>query len=239
MSQWNRNSSSQQANGRLLQLIIGGIIFIIIIGIISQSCSNSSTMLSSDTVSFDGTGASDASTASGSATSSADQLTVPWDYQVTEGKVGELVAGDMTVLPNNKLLPNDGNYKTGDTIWVIEYMSALMESDDSGKTNVTLTAWQPIKSFKTEALAKADLDKLKFQVKSEVDLVGVYKTTYQGATRQFAVLVLPSGNRLKQPIDEAKYNELKSAKKANVLLEEVHSYQNYDLAYAKFRGWAS
>ena len=69
-------------------------------------------------------------------------------------------------------------------------------------------------------------------------LVGVYKTEYQGKTRNFAVLTLPSGNQIKQPIDEDRYKTLKSLKKVPINVEEIHDYVDYDLAYAKFRGWA-
>lgn len=70
-------------------------------------------------------------------------------------------------------------------------------------------------------------------------MVGVYKTEYKGKTRNFAVLELPTGNRIKQPIDDERYTALKQAKTASVVLEEVHDFADYDLAYAKFRGWAN
>jgi hypothetical protein len=49
---------------------------------------------------------------------------------------------------------------------------------------------------------------------------------------------MPTGNQVKQPIDEERYNILKNEKKAKVVLEVVHDYLNYDAAMAKFRGWA-
>lgn len=163
---------------------------------------------------------------------------LPWDYKVEEGTVGDLLNGDMTILPNNQLLPNDQNYATGDKVWVLSYMSAEMSAGNDNRTDIKLSAWQPIKTYKTKEEADEALADLKAQVKTEVDLVGVYKTEYQGKYREFAVLTLPSGNQIKQPISEERYNALKNEKKAKVVLEEVHDYTNYDSAMAKFRGWA-
>ncbi|MFD0712952.1 signal peptide protein [Paenibacillus sp. GCM10027626] len=164
---------------------------------------------------------------------------VPWDYRVEKAVVGELIDGDMVILPDNEMLPNDENYATGDTIWTLQYMGAQMVTGSDGKNEVTLTAWEPIKSFKTEQAAKEDMDKLKIQLNAEVDLVGVYQTELNGKKRQFAVVTLPSGNQVKQPIDEERYQQLKTMKKVNVMLEEVHDFSDYDMAYAKFKGWAS
>ena len=76
-------------------------------------------------------------------------------------------------------------------------------------------------------------------VTTDVDVVGVYKTALNGETRNFAVLELPSGNRMKQPVDDTRYGKLKDVKEVAVVLEEVHDFADYDLAYAKFRGWAN
>ncbi|MNL57009.1 hypothetical protein D3C87_1805420 [compost metagenome] len=76
-------------------------------------------------------------------------------------------------------------------------------------------------------------------ITTDVDLVGVYKTEYKNKTRNFAVVELPSGNRIKQPIDDKRYKALEKQKKASVVLEEVHDFADYDSAYAKFRGWAN
>lgn len=79
---------------------------------------------------------------------------------------------------------------------------------------------------------------LKVTVKTDVKLVGVYKTTYKKDTRHFAVVELPTGNRIKQPIDEKRYAAMEKKDTVDVVLEEVHDFADYDLAYAKFRGWA-
>lgn len=57
-------------------------------------------------------------------------------------------------------------------------------------------------------------------------------------TRHFAVIELPTGNRIKQPIDEKRYAAMEKKDRVDVVLEEVHDFADYDLAYAKFRGWA-
>src|SRR4051812_32959125 len=59
-------------------------------------------------------------------TTAADSARVPWDYKIIKGTVGDLIGGDMTVLPDNQLLPNDGNYATGQSVWTLQYMYAEM-----------------------------------------------------------------------------------------------------------------
>lgn len=175
-------------------------------------------------------------------TSSAEEpssVTVPWDYRVVEAEVGDLIGSDMTLLPDNTLLPNDNNYATGDKVWVLQFMDAEMITDSQQRNEIRLSAWRALKSFKTEASAQEDIEKLKLELTTELDLIGVYKTEYKGETRNFAVVELPSGNRIKQPIDDAKYDELAKLKTVNVQLEEIHDFADYDLAYAKFRGWAN
>jgi hypothetical protein len=164
---------------------------------------------------------------------------VPWDYRIVNGTVGDLIGSDMTLLPDNELLPNDGNYATGDAVWTMQYMDAELTTNSGQRNEIHLSSWNTIKSYPDEKTAKDDLAKLKVLLKTEVDLVGVYQTEYQGKTRNFAVLTLPSGNRIKQPIDDKRYNALKNQKKSEVMLEEVHDYVDYDSAYAKFRGWAN
>lgn len=164
---------------------------------------------------------------------------VPWDYRVVESTVGDLIGSDMTVLPDNELLPNDGNYATGDKIWTLQFMDAEITTDADQKNEVRLSAWSTLKSYPDQATAAEDLKNLKVSITTEVDLVGVYKTKYQEKTRNFAVLELPSGNRIKQPIDDKRYTALEKARKASVVLEEVHDFADYDSAYAKFRGWAN
>lgn len=163
---------------------------------------------------------------------------IPWDYRIVQGKVGDLVGSDMVILPDNTLLVNDNNYATGDDVWTLQYMTAEMTVSESGSDQIKLSSWNAIKSYKTEAGAKDDLAKLKVSLQTEVPLVGVYKTSYQGKTRDFAVITLPSGNQLKQPIDDKRYEKLKSLKNVMINMEEVHDYLDFDLAYAKFRGWA-
>lgn len=164
---------------------------------------------------------------------------VPWDYRVVEGTVGDLIGSDMTVLPDNELLPNDGNYATGDKIWTLQFMDAELVTGADQKNEVRLSAWSTLKSYKDQEAAAEDLKNLKVSITTDVDLVGVYKTQYQEKTRNFAVLELPSGNRIKQPIDDKRYTALEKQKKASVVLEEVHDFADYDSAYAKFRGWAN
>ncbi|MBY0009229.1 signal peptide protein [Paenibacillus typhae] len=164
---------------------------------------------------------------------------VPWDYRVVESTVGDLIGSDMTVLPDNELLPNDGNYATGDKIWTLQFMDAEMTTTADQKNEVRLSEWMTLKSYPDQKTAAEDLKNLKVSITTDVDLVGVYKTKYQEKTRNFAVLELPSGNRIKQPIDDERYKALEKAKTASVVLEEVHDFADYDSAYAKFRGWAN
>lgn len=166
-----------------------------------------------------------------------DVSKVPWDYRIVEGTVGDLIGSDMTILPDQELLPNDDNYATGERIWTLQFMDAELTTNSEGQNKVRLSAWQTIKTNKSKEAAEKDLAELKISVSTEVDLVGVYQTELQGVTREFAVLTLPSGNQIKQPIDKERYNRLKTQKKAQVRLEEIHDYADYDLAYAKFRGW--
>lgn len=235
-----RNGGDGESTGaaRIVPIVIGGILFLVIFSMIVNSCSERNSSWGSSSVSWEDS--SNYGSGSGSAAQSAPQSnTVPWDYRLVEGTVGDLVGGDMTILPDNDLLPNDDNYATGDKVWELQYMGAVMTTDANDRTDVTLTAWKPIKSYKTKDAADTDMAKLKLNLKTEIDLVGVYKTTYQGKTRDFAVLTLPSGQTIKQPIDDERYEKLKPLKKVNVVLEEVHDYSNYDMAYAKFRGWAA
>lgn len=168
-----------------------------------------------------------------------DPGAVPWDYRIVDGTVGDLIDGDMTILPDQLLMANDKNYATGDKVSVLEYMSATLNEDGEGRAGVALSAWRPIKSYKLRSDADADLDRLKVTLETKVELIGVYKTTLGDEAREFAVVSLPSGQRVKQPIDDDRYAQLKTAAEANILLEEVHDYRNYDLVYSKFRGWAA
>ncbi|MFE9276291.1 signal peptide protein [Paenibacillus glucanolyticus] len=175
---------------------------------------------------------------SGSSEEVSSSTRVPWDYRIVEGTVGDLIGGDMTVLPDNELLPNDNNYATGDKIWTLEFMDAELATDANQRNDIRLSSWQTIKSFKDKKSAQADLTNLKVTVKTDVKLIGVYKTTYKKETRYFAVVELPTGNRIKQPIDEKRFTAMEKKKTVDVVLEEVHDFADYDLAYAKFRGWA-
>lgn len=226
-------SSRRNNNGRLIVSVIIGTVFILIIAGIIQGISDSDSKPTVLNASNSGS-ASVSTSASSSGTS-----TVPWDYRIEEAKVGDLVGADMTILPNNQLLPNDDNYATGDKVWVLSYMSAEMRAHADGQNEVKLSAWTPIKTFRSAEAAKEDLAGLKVEVKTEVDLVGVYKTEYQGKYRQFALLSLPTGHTIKQPIAEDRYNSLKDKKQVQVILEEVHDFGDYDLAMSKFRGWAN
>ncbi|GAV11774.1 signal peptide protein [Paenibacillus sp. chi10] len=169
---------------------------------------------------------------------SIDTATVPWDYKIESAKVGDIIGGDMTILPDNQLLPNDNNYATGDQVWTLKYMTANMLPINEKGNDINLSSWEPIKSYSSKEAAERDLKELKLNLKAEVELVGVYKTEYQGKLRQFAVITLPSGHTVKQPIDDVRYQKFKNKKKVNVMLEEVHDFVDYDLAMAKFRGWA-
>ncbi|MDQ0916872.1 signal peptide protein [Paenibacillus sp. V4I5] len=163
---------------------------------------------------------------------------VPWDYQVQQVKVGDLLDGDMVLLPNNERISNDQNFATGDQVWVLSYMQATMKTDAQGKNDVTLSQWKPIKTFKTKEEAEKDLAELKIEIKTDVKLVGVYKTALDGKFRYFAVADLPTGQKVKHPIPEERYISFKNKKEVQVILEEVHDYSNFDQAMAKFRGWA-
>ncbi|MDB4867100.1 MAG: signal peptide protein [Cohnella sp.] len=177
--------------------------------------------------------------ANANAATDPNAVRVPWDYRIAEGKVGDLIGSDMTILPDNELLPNDGNYATGDAVWTLQYMDAELITNSGQRNEIHLSSWNTIKSYRDQKSAMDDLANLKVSLRTEVDLVGVYKTENQGKTRDFAVLTLPSGNRIKQPIDDKRYNDLKNQKKAQVMLEEVHDFVDFDNAYAKFRGWAN
>ncbi|MFF2480239.1 signal peptide protein [Paenibacillus sp. NPDC058071] len=163
---------------------------------------------------------------------------VPWDYKIVEGTVGDLIGSDMTVLPDNQLMPNDGNYATGDAVWSLQFMDADITADENNRNDIRLSSWDTIKTFKSEKEAKEDMGKLKLSLTTELDLIGVYKTEFEGKTRNFAVVELPSGNRIKQPIDDKRYEAFTKLKKVKAKLEEIHDFAEYDLAYAKFRGWA-
>ncbi|AJY73863.1 hypothetical protein [Paenibacillus beijingensis] len=242
MDNWNRRRPVKQDSpaGRIAPFIIFGAIAVFIFGIMANSCSNDARSWENSSVSWSGSSSSSASSSSyANAQPQQAPSTVPWDYRLVEGTVGDLIGGDMTLLPGNELLPNDDNYGTGDKVWALEYMEAVMKTTDNNRNDIRLTSWKPIKSYRTKQAAEQDIAKLKVSLKTEIDLVGVYKTTYQGKEREFAVLTLPSGQTIKQPIDKERYAKLKPLKKANVILEEVHDYSNYDMAYAKFRGWAS
>ena len=208
----------QDANARRLRMWI--VLPVLLLALALGACSNGSVL---STNSDDGPGVN----------------TVPWDYRIQEGSVGDLIGSDMTVLPDNELLANDNNYATGQQIWTLQAMSATLTTDDQGRNDVQLSGWTTLKSYPDEASANTDLENLKVSLTTDVDVVGVYKTALNGETRNFAVLELPSGNRMKQPIDEARYGKLKDAKDVAVVLEEVHDFADYDLAYAKFRGWAN
>jgi hypothetical protein len=211
---------------RVWNLIIIGVLLVVVIGMIGDLLSSDSDVEQTST-SVDTVVSNVDSTQSG----------VPWDYKVVEAQVGDLVDGDMTILPDNNLLPNDANYATGDKIWVLEDMRANMSTKESGQTDIQLSAWEPIKSYKSKDTADKDLQNLKSDIKTDVDLVGVYKTEYQGKFRQFAVIKLPTGNAVKQPISKERYDKFKGLKKVNVTLEQVHDFTNYDMAMSKFRGW--
>lgn len=178
--------------------------------------------------------------AGGSAATITDHVTgeVPWDYQVQQVKVGDLIDGDMVLLPNNDRISNDQNFATGDTVWVLSYMQATMKADSQGKNEVTLSQWKPIKTYKTNEEANKDIAELKVEIKTDVNLIGVYKTELEGKFRYFAVAELPTGQKVKQPIAEDRYASFKDKKEVPVVLEEVHDYSNFDLSMAKFRGWA-
>lgn len=204
---------------RFLSVALAGMILLVL-----GACSNQSGIFGT----INGNGAETTS----------ETARVPWDYRITEATVGDLIGSDMTISPDNELLPNDNNYATGDKIWVLQFMDAELTTESNQKNDIHLSAWSSLKTYPDQASAQKDLDNLKISVTTDVTLVGVYKTEYQGKTRDFAVLELPTGNRVKQPIDDDRYSSLEKQKTASVVLEEVHDFADYDLAYAKFRGWA-
>ncbi|MCR2803504.1 hypothetical protein [Paenibacillus soyae] len=197
------------------------VVFGLLLALALTACSNSSSVFS---------------TSSGS---SMDVARVPWDYRIIDGTVGDLIGSDMTILPDNTLLPNDNNYATGNKVYVLQFMDAEMVTDADQRNEVRLSAWRTLKTYKKETDAQKDLEQLKVRLTTEADLVGVYKTSYKGETRNFAVVELPTGNRIKQPIDDAMYETMSGQSTVSVHLEEVHDFADYDQAYAKFRGWAN
>lgn len=220
----NSNEERQGSGGRMMKRMLFGALALVIAGSLAAGCGQNSGKSSTS--------------AAGKTAAAAGSATVPWDYKVEEAKVGDLIGSDMTISPNNQLLPNDDNYATGDKVWVLSYMTAEMKTTADGQNSVNLSQWAPLKSYRTADAANSDLTGLKVQLKTEVDLVGVYKTDYQGKSRYFAVITLPTGNSVKQPIPADRYKSMKEQKTVKVLLEEVHDFGDYDLAMAKFRGWA-
>ncbi|WP_189028509.1 hypothetical protein [Paenibacillus albidus] len=197
--------------------------FLLLMTMVLGACGNSDSVLSTDP------GAEVTSNVS----------RVPWDYRVVESTVGDLIGSDMTVLPDNELLPNDGNYATGDKIWTLQFMDAELVTDADQRNEVRLSSWVTIKSYADQKTASEDLKNLKVSLTTDVNLVGVYKTKYKDKTRNYAVVELPSGNRIKQPIDDKRYTAMEKKKTVSVVLEEIHDFADYDSAYAKFRGWAN
>ncbi|GIQ70250.1 signal peptide protein [Xylanibacillus composti] len=220
--------------GRLGQLLVIGGIILVVLFIIGKNSDTAPDVLQTANSPLSGGSASAVPTEN--AVSSAS--VVPWDYRIAEREVGDIIGGDMVLLPNNELLPNDNHFATGDKVWVLEHMSATMRMNEDGRNQVTLSEWKMIKSYTTQEAAEEDLANLKVLLETEVDLVGVYKTEHEGEFRQFAVVTLPSGHDIKQPIDTDRYEALKSQERVKVQLEEVHDYEDYDMAMAKFRGWA-
>jgi hypothetical protein len=234
-------------NGRFGIVALGAIVIIGICWLIGSAFNHKPSVMNKDNISYNsGSGTTTSATTSvtkpSTTTTAKDDLSgsavVPWDYKVVEAKVGDLVGEQMVLLPDNTMLDNMDNYATGDSIAVISFMTAQMTTDSTGKNDISLSAWQPIKTFKTKEEAEKDLAELKKQIKTEVDLVGVYKTENQGKFRYFAVLTMPTGQKIKQPIQEDRYNSFKSKKQVQVVLEEVHDFSDYDQTMAKFRGWA-
>lgn len=239
-SEWNRQMDGNRRHSvsrkggdtsRIFGFVVVAIIAIIIIGIISNIGGSEYDVYET---SYSGTSYD----SSGYDSVPANEHTVPWDYKIQEMTVGDLIDGDMALEPDNQLLPNDDNYATGDKIWVLQFMTADLTTDSSNKNDVRLSSWMPIKSYRTKEAAEKDLDNVKVSVKADLDLIGVYKTEYNGKTREFAVVKLPSGHTVKQPINDERYKQFKDKKTVKVNLEEVHDFENYDLAMAKFRGWA-
>lgn len=221
----NKYEGKQGSGRRLTKRMLSGALALVIIAGFTAACGQGKEETAP------GSAANKASAAAGSAT-------VPWDYKVEETKVGDLIGSDMTVSANNQLLPNDDNYATGDKVWVLSYMTAEMKTGDDGQNSVNLSQWSALKSYRSAEAAQSDLSGLKVQLKTEAELVGIYKTEYQGKARYFAVITLPTGNSVKQPITEDRYKSFKEQKTVKVQLEEVHDFGDYDLAMAKFRGWA-
>lgn len=219
------SKSRMVRTGRFGVIRLGAVLGILLLSVLLSACSSNE-----DSVFHTGTPAAET-------TDSVSR--VPWDYRVVESTVGDLIGSDMTVLPDNELLPNDGNYATGDKIWTLQFMDAELITDADQKNEIRLSAWSTLKSYGDQKTAAEDLKNLKVSITTDVDLVGVYKTKFKEKTRNFAVLELPSGNRIKQPIDDKRYTALEKEKTASVVLEEVHDFADYDSAYAKFRGWAN
>jgi hypothetical protein len=230
-------------NGRFGLVAIGVVVIIGICWMIGSVFNQKPSVLQNTGYAAYSSGNSGATTTNTSTTTTAiddksGSSVVPWDYKIMEAKVGDLIGDQMVLLPDNTTLDNKDNYATGDSIVVLSFMTAQMTTDSTGRNDISLSAWQPIKTFKTKEEAEKDLADLKKQIKTEVDLVGVYKTENQGQSRYFAVVTMPTGQKIKQPIQEDRYNTLKSKKRVQIVLEEVHDFSDYDQTMAKFRGWA-
>ena len=113
-------------------------------------------------------------------------------------------------------------------------MDAELTTDANQRNDIRLSSWQTIKSLRTKT-AESDLTNLKVTVKTDVKLVGVYKTTY----KRHQAFCCRSGRAIgSSVIDEKRYAAMEKKDRVDVVLEEVHDFADYDLAYAKFRGWA-
>lgn len=205
--------------------------------ILTAGCSSGPTVFHTDR-SMDRPVSSVTSVQSGPSQSRVTTVRLPWDYRVVEGSVSDLVGSDMTITPDNQLLPNDANYATGDQVWTLQYMDAEMTTDPNDRNRVKLSSWELLKSYKDEASAKEDMAALKVNVTTVVPLIGVYETAYQEQTRHFAVIELPTGHHVKQPIEASRYTAMQELKEVLVVLEEIHHYEDHDSTFAKFRGWA-
>ncbi|UJF34694.1 hypothetical protein [Paenibacillus hexagrammi] len=210
-----------------------------VVGVILIIWGISSAFNSKPSVLSPNNGYATGSVTEGNTSTSSGSNELPWDYQVVESTVGDLLDGDMVLLPNNERISNDQNFATGDKVWVLTSMSANMQTDSQGRNDVTLSQWKAIKTFKTKEEADKDISELKKQLTTEVNLVGVYKTELNGKFRYFAVVDMPTGQKVKQPISEERYASFKDKQQVEVILEEVHDYSNYDQVMAKFRGWAN
>lgn len=123
-----KSKAINKSSTRLVKARIGALCMMLLTVLLLSACSSNQGSV------FD----------SGTAETSDSVARVPWDYRVVESTVGDLIGSDMTVLPDNELLPNDENYATGDKIWTLQFMDAELITDADQRNEVRLSYGRPL-----------------------------------------------------------------------------------------------